>query len=227
MRARNVLTYKSHQEPLDAWALDELIGHYVNDRKLLAAPASERLLPEPAFQLYAVATRTPRKLVDALPPGAVQPTAWPGVYDLQWGARTIRLIVLGEVAEHPRNAPWELFSLQLDRLRHGLTHYQARSALAGELLYRLYLAYRLELPNMSYTIEEFIRETHREVIAHLTPEERRAILEQTPPEERLRGLPPEERLRGLPPEERLRGLKLDELDANERATLEALLKKLN
>ncbi|WP_242463987.1 hypothetical protein [Thiococcus pfennigii] len=27
LRAHNVLTYKSYHEPLDAWALDELIGH--------------------------------------------------------------------------------------------------------------------------------------------------------------------------------------------------------
>jgi hypothetical protein len=30
LRAHNLLTYKSKQEALDGWALDELIGHYVN-----------------------------------------------------------------------------------------------------------------------------------------------------------------------------------------------------
>ena len=44
LRAHNLLTYKSKQEPLDGWALDELIGHYVNYRKLIS-PES-RLLPE-------------------------------------------------------------------------------------------------------------------------------------------------------------------------------------
>ncbi|MDS4025402.1 MAG: hypothetical protein RKO25_00185 [Candidatus Contendobacter sp.] len=35
LRAHNLLTYKSGQEALDAWALEKLIGHYVNYRKSL------------------------------------------------------------------------------------------------------------------------------------------------------------------------------------------------
>ena len=30
LRAHNLLTYKSKREPLDGWALDELIGHYTS-----------------------------------------------------------------------------------------------------------------------------------------------------------------------------------------------------
>ncbi|WP_242463989.1 hypothetical protein [Thiococcus pfennigii] len=169
----------------------------------------------------------------------MQPSPDPGVYTIDWGAHSVRLIVLSQVASDPRNAPWELFSAELARVRHGLAHYRARSGPAGELLYRLYLVYRLELPEMAYTLEEFIRETHREVIAHLTPEERRAIVEGMPPQERLRGLPPEERLRGLPPEERLRGLPLkdrlrdldpdalSELTPEEREALRKLLARRN
>jgi hypothetical protein len=82
---------------LDAWALDELVGHYVNYRKLLAVGGDdrgdvegddtepERLLPEHAFQLYAVATREPLGLFRRLPPGALQPTDHAGVHDLHWG----------------------------------------------------------------------------------------------------------------------------------------------
>ena len=39
LRAHNLLTYKSQHEALDPWALDELIGHYVNYRKLLSRGA--------------------------------------------------------------------------------------------------------------------------------------------------------------------------------------------
>ena len=60
LRAHNLLTYKSKQEPLDGWALDELIGHYVNYRKLISP--EPRLLPVSDFQLYAVATRQPQEL---------------------------------------------------------------------------------------------------------------------------------------------------------------------
>ena len=62
------------------------------------------------------------------------------------------------------------------------------------------------------------------------------MLEELPPERRLRGLPPEERVRGLspeevrrmlPPEERVRGLSLEErlagLSTEEAARLRELL----
>jgi len=39
------VTFKSHQEALDAWALWELVGHFVNYRKQ-ASPSLHELLPE-------------------------------------------------------------------------------------------------------------------------------------------------------------------------------------
>ncbi len=206
LRAHNLLTYKSKQEPLDGWALDELIGHYVNYRKLIG-PES-RLLPESDFRLYAVATRYPQGLARGR---ALQPTAWPGVYDLPWGTPTIRLIVLNAIDPHPRNATWELFSTRQDRIRHGAAHYRPRRAGTWELLRRLYVVHILEDPSMAYTMEEFLREARQQFLQELTPEERLAVLDQLPPEEVIKHLTTEERLRGLGPEERLRGLGPEEL----------------
>lgn len=217
LRPHNLLTYKSKQEALDGWALDELIGHYVNYRKIVS-PA-ERLLPDSDFQLYAVATRHPQELTAGQ---HLQPTLWPGVYDVRWGAPTVRLIVLNTITEHPRNAAWELFSTQQDRIRHGAAHYQRRRAETWDLLRRLYLTHVLEEPDMAYTMEEFIRETREQFLHTLTPEEQQAFLDQLPVEQRLRGLGPEERLRGLEPEERLRGLGPEELHK-----LQEYLKKLH
>ncbi|WP_295385494.1 hypothetical protein [uncultured Thiodictyon sp.] len=239
--AHNILTYKSAQETLDAWAVDELIGHYVTYRKLASAQATtassaasdpergtgvpqpgQRLLPVADFCLYAVATRHPARLLGQLHPSARRPTAWPGVYDLTWGHRTIRLIVLNAIAEHPRNAPWELFASEMTRIRAGLAHFQPHSPAARLLRYHLSQVHRLELTDMSYTVDDFKRDTWRLMLKDLSSvsaEERGALLEQMDtedrlsglsPEERLRGLPPEERLRGLPPEERLRGLPPEE-----------------
>ena len=205
LRPHNLLTYKSKQEPLDGWALHELIGHYVNYRKLLS-PKS-RLLPESDFQLYAVATRYPQGLARGQ---TLQPTAWPGVYEVTWGI-TIRLIVLNAIAEHPRNAPWELFSTQQDRIRHGAACYRPRRHGTWDLLRCLYLVHIIEDPTMAYTMEEFVRQARQRFLQELTPEEMQAVLDQLPPEERLRGLGPEERLRGLGPEERLLGLGPEEL----------------
>ncbi|HRW67429.1 MAG TPA: hypothetical protein P5032_17140 [Candidatus Competibacter sp.] len=226
LRAHNLLTYKSQHEALDAWALDELIGHYVNYRKLLSRGAP--LPPEADFQLYAVATRFPQGLAAQVP---LIPTAWPGVFDVLWGTHPVRLIVLSAIDRHPRNAAWELFSVQQDRIRHGAQHYPWRHTGARELLQQLYLVYVLEEPSMAYTMDEFIREAHQDLLQRLTPEERQAFLNRLDPDERLRGLGPEERLRGLrpeeilqhfSPEERLRGLGPDELQQ-----LKDYLKRLN
>ena len=246
LAAHNVLTYKSQHQPLDAWALDELIGHFVTYRKLVsierertpAAPAagaeparelveppagSYRLLPEDDFGLYAVATRTPERLFAQLPPGTPTATPWPGVCDLRWGGRIVRLILLGEIAAHPRNAPWEVFSARLERVRNGLSNYRSRNPHGRGLLGQLYFHYRIEVPDMAYTMEEFEHDTRRLLIAHLhefDPDEIQAILEQIPPQERLRGLDPEELLRALDPQDRLRGLdpqeRLRGLDPQER-----------
>ena len=169
----NLLTYQSKQEPLDGWALDEWIGHYVNYRKLLSPNA--RLLPESDFQLYAVATRHPQGLARRR---RLQPTAWPGVYDVPWGTPTIRLIVLNTIAPHPRNAAWELFSTQHDRIRHGAQYYRPRRPGTWDLLYRLYLLHLLEDPSLATTIEEYVRDLRQQFLHSLTPEEQQAVLDQ-------------------------------------------------
>src|SRR5213592_149918 len=51
LAAHNLITFKSHQESLDDWALKELTSHYVNYRKQLSA-AGQPLLPEDDFRLY-------------------------------------------------------------------------------------------------------------------------------------------------------------------------------
>ena len=57
----NLITFKSHRESLDTWAMKELIGYYVAYRKLVSATPSH-LLPEKSFRLYAVCARFPKKL---------------------------------------------------------------------------------------------------------------------------------------------------------------------
>ncbi|AUB84932.1 hypothetical protein [Candidatus Thiodictyon syntrophicum] len=232
LTAHNVLSYKSKQEPLDGWALEELIGHYVTYRKLASIQAATgrptaadtdaavepptagyRLLPEADFRLYAVATRHPGKLFRQLPAAARTPSAWPGIYDLGWGNRRIRLIVLNTLAQHPRNAPWELFASEMDRIRYGLAHYRPHSPAAQLLRYHLANVHRLELPDMAYTLDDFKRDTYRMLIDdlhELSEQERQvlsqALLERMGVEDRLRGLAAEDRLRGLAAEDRLRGL---------------------
>ncbi len=199
LRPRNLLTYKSRHESLDAWTLDELIGHYVNDRKT-NSEAKDCLRPTEDFGLYAVTTRQPQALAKHYP---LQPVAdQSGIYDLRWGSHIVRIIVLNAIAPKPHNAHWALFASARDRIRQGMEHYRAQHhAPSGHwaLLERLYLTYLNEAPDMAYTMEEFLHETKEMMLAHLTPDER------------LRGLDPEEVLKRYDPETRLQGLDSDEV----------------
>ena len=56
----NLVIYKSLHEPLDGWALKELVGHSVNYRKQ-TSPSFDQLLPEESFRMFAIATRFPEK----------------------------------------------------------------------------------------------------------------------------------------------------------------------
>jgi hypothetical protein len=57
---------------------------------------------------------------------------------------------------------------------------------------------------MSYTLADFRRDVARQYTAELSPHERRRLLEDMSPEERLRDVPPEEMLRALPADVRAR-----------------------
>jgi hypothetical protein len=199
LRPHNLLTYKSGQERLDAWAIEELIGHYVNYRKAFAPrEAADQ------FGLYAVTTRRPRGLAEQVKLEPVKP----GVYRLPVVGRTITLIVLREVEPCPRNALWEIFSFEAAKVAAGADSYQWRQDDHVPILELIYQHYREVGIPMSYTFDDFRRDYAREMLKKMPPEERlRGLL----PEERLAGLPPEELARRLRPEERLLGLSDEEL----------------
>ncbi len=189
----NLLTYKSLREPLDEWAIEELIGHYSNYRKLVS-PSWDKLLPANQFQLYAVSTRYPKHLLN-------QPIRFkeiqPGVFDLTWGTRLIRLIVLSRVPLAAQNAFWLLFSGTDQGFVYGDQHYHWRQPSQRAVLNQLYELYQREGAIMPYTMEDFEKDFTREHL-HLLP-----------PEDRLKGLAPEEILKGLAPEEILKRLPLE------------------
>src|SRR5262245_57027044 len=56
LRPHDLVTFKSHHEALDGWALKELTGADVAYRKLVS-PSPSDLLPDEQFGLYAVAAR--------------------------------------------------------------------------------------------------------------------------------------------------------------------------
>ncbi len=206
LRLHNLLTFKSHHEALDAWAIKELIHHYVAYRKFVS-PAPSALLPEDQFGLYAVAARFPHNLAQQVPWQRVQR----GVYDCLWGTDTIRVLVAGELAREPHNAPLHLFSAAPELVAFGGAAYQRHSEQTSRLLNQLFERFQGEGFAVSYTMEDFNRQYIMEHFQKLTPEEQEKVLQAMPPEQRLAGLPPEQRLAGLPPEQRLAGLSEEQI----------------
>jgi hypothetical protein len=179
----NLVTFKSHQEALDVWALCELIAHYVNYRKQ-RSPSMQALLPESDFRLFAVCVRYPQQLAQQVPLVPIRE----GVYEERLGTLRIRVIVVHQLPQQEQNAMLHLFSAREELLRYGKEHYRPRSTETSTLLYQLFLAYQ-EDPAMANQLEEFVRQSIDE------------LLKKLPPEKRLEGLSPEERLEGLSPEE--------------------------
>ena len=88
----NLITFKSHREALEDWAVRELVGHYVAYRKLVS-PSPSDLMAEERFRLYAVCARFPHNLSAQVPWQERQA----GVYDCRWGLDTIRVVVAGQL----------------------------------------------------------------------------------------------------------------------------------
>jgi hypothetical protein len=195
----NLLTFKSHREALDDWAVRELLAHYVAYRKLVS-PSPSELLPAEHFRLYAVAARFPHNLAGQVPWQQRQP----GVYDCQWGLDTVRVVVAGELPREEQNAPLHLFSASPDLVGFGRGAYRRRSEQTSRLLGQLLERFREDGFAMSWTMEDFNRQYIKEHYPQLTPEEQAEMLQSLPPEKQekmLQSLPPERRLAGLSPEQ--------------------------
>jgi len=190
----NLVSFKSYQEALDGWALNELVGHYVNYRKQ-ASPSMQDLLPESDFRLFAVCVRYPQALARQT---ALTPVR-PGVYEVRHFTGSIRVVVVHELPQEEHNALLHLFSARTDLLQYGTTHYRLRSEETSTLLLQLFERYRLEVALMPDLLEQFAEETIQELLKKLPAERLVAILS---PDERVKGLSPDELLAALSPETR-------------------------
>jgi hypothetical protein len=200
LAAHNLVTFKSHQEAMDPWALWELVGHFVNYRKQ-SSPSLDTLLPEADYRLFAVSTRYPDNLARRVALREVRA----GVYDLEGFGLRVRLIVLNQLPPAEQNAMLMLFSNRLESVRYGRDHYRSHSPDTSTLLLKLFNLYE-EDPEMVDKLKEFVRQTREELFQNMTAEERRKVVQSLPADERLKGLPAEERLKGLSAEEVARAL---------------------
>jgi len=215
LAAHNLITFKSYQEALDGWALNELVGHYVNYRKQ-ASPSMQELLPETDFKLFALSVRQPQALARQTTLTPVQP----GVYEVRHYTGVVRLIVVHELPQHENNALLHLFSARADLLSYGAAHYKQRSDETSTVLLQLFNRYRLEAVLMPDALEQFAKETIEDLLKDLPIEQR---LQGVPVEQRLQGVPVEQRLQGVPVEQRLQGVPVEELLAALSPELRAAL----
>lgn len=205
----NLISFKSHHESLDAWAMKELVGHSVAYRKFVSLTTSE-LLPEEMFRLYAICARYPRNLAGQVPWHQLQA----GVYNCQWGTDIIRVIVVGELSQETHNAPLHLFSATAELVGFGSVTYRRRSKTTSALLEQLFKRFQGEGFTMAFTMEDFQRQYVKDHFERLTPLDVRDLLQSMPHEKRetaLRAMTPEQLLTVFS-EEELR-LYLDKLSA--------------
>jgi hypothetical protein len=181
----NLITFKSHHEALDDWALKELTGHYVNYRKQVS-PDRHSLLPEDEFRLYAVCSTYPRKLASAGSWQSIQT----GVFECSRGSDRIGVIVADQLPRTENNALLHLLSASPDQIQYGASHYRQRSSDTSTLLNRLFEGYEREGVPMSYTMEDFRKDYVKEHLKDLTLEERLAGV----PTDEIRRLYPDDEL---------------------------------
>jgi len=202
----NLITYKSHQDTLDDFAIYELCGHYVNYRKKIS-PSFDHLLPAGDFRLYAVSARYPQNLANQVD----FENAGQGVYDVRWGSRSIRLIVLSRIAETKKNAPWLMFSAVPEKVRYGAAHYAWHTQVSS-IMNHLFQKYNMEGMTMPYTVDDYLKENKEEMFKYLTQEDIDRILKGLKPEDRLKGLTTEEVFKRFKPEDLLKRLSLKEIE---------------
>ncbi|MEK7990469.1 MAG: hypothetical protein VSS52_005640, partial [Thiotrichaceae bacterium] len=189
----NLLTYKSIHEPLNEWAIDELIGHYVNYRKQESISLNN-LLPTNNIKLYAVCTRFPSNLQKQ---GLQLIKQQAGVFNLIYGSHQIKMLVLGQMPQKYSNAIWQLFSGKSEGFVYGGENYNWHSVRDKAILNQLYEFYKQKGAVMPYTMDDFVHDYVSENLHVLSAEE---VLQKYSPEKRLEGLSVEEILQKLPPD---------------------------
>ncbi len=198
--AHNLITYKSKHESMTGWSIEELIGHYVNYRKI----AGIKAVKSEDIGLYAISTETPEKLFKTVSVREI----YQGVYSFRPIYQEVRIIVLNELPLLQRNAALAFFSFNAEKVGFALNNYRWNYEDGSTAINKLFETYGLEGINMSYTWADFRRDYINECIEEIGFDE---FCRQVKIEERLKELKPEDRLKGLKPEDRLKGLKPEDV----------------
>ena len=190
----NLLSYKSKRQSLNVWAIEELLGHYVNYCKVLGRNGRGK---SDDVRLYAVSTRRPKKVLSLT--GVTE--AKPGVYDLRVLSREIRILVLSEMPMEQRNAILSLFSFNAEKVKYAMDHYQWQQEDGSTVINQLLDQYAIEGIAMPYTMGQFRKEYIKAHLGEMNLDDRR------------KGVDPKDVLARFDPETRLKGLNLEQIEA--------------
>ena len=91
-----------------------------------------------------------------------------GVYNLPWGSKIVRVIVLSRIPKTPKNTVWQLFSSVFSNFDFAKTYHEWRNPELSSIINQLYRHYCAEEIFMSYTIEDYLKETRQQVLNSLT-----------------------------------------------------------
>ncbi len=175
IRPHNLISFKSHQDLLNSAAVEHLIACLSDYRYQAqaekraeldpdAAKKEPKLLPNDQIRAIAVTARYPEALAAELGE-RWRETGTLGVYQMDWGTRTIDIIVCRRVEVVERNSLWLLFSGDQDKVAFGMRHYGLKQSDLSTILNEIHEITNLEGLNMPYTVEDYKKEaSEREAI---------------------------------------------------------------
>jgi len=167
-----LLTYKSHHEPLDDFAIQELIGHYVSYRKM----KENKLLPENDINLYATCVRYPEKLFKTNDYKEIGK----GVYEITVLGLKIEIVVLSRIDKEVKNVILNLFSNNTEKVQFAFEADREHVKNVSKIFERLLKKYLMEGFTMPLTIDSYIQEHLEDIVSDI------------PVDLRLKGLDPEQ-----------------------------------
>ena len=121
-----------------------------------------------------------------------------GVYDIDLGTISIRLLVLSQMPQHQKNALWQAFSAKGERVAYGLAHFPHNSPEWRSLLHRLYQIYQLEGVPMTYTMEDIMRDNVRHGLPLLSPKDFNDVIQSLPKDRVIKTFAPEDLVQYIP-----------------------------
>jgi hypothetical protein len=213
LNKHNLITFKSHQESLDHWAVQELISHYVTYRKILSTKNKNVSIAD--FNLYAISTKFPQKLFSTLKPKQLKQ----GVYSQEILNKIITFIILSEIPNKSKDYIWNLFSNNTSKIVKGLTILQQKHPRISSMLGIIFNQhYNLGELKMSYTIDDLTKEFVQENIHVLDTEQVLSkysadeVLSKYSADEVLSKYSADEVLSKYSADEKLSGLTVNELE---------------